>query len=91
VNQWRNEPSSRDQLGHHLAFTKGAQEPTLAANEPTLIATSSQTAPWAYIPCIQSPEVWIVRKKLDASLIWTHSVHFKHDYPDINVWRKGPF
>jgi hypothetical protein len=27
VNQWRNEPSSRDQLGHHLAFTKSAQEP----------------------------------------------------------------
>jgi hypothetical protein len=27
MNQWRNEPSSRDQLGHHLAFTKSAQEP----------------------------------------------------------------
>jgi hypothetical protein len=22
INQWRNEPSSRDRLGHHLAFTK---------------------------------------------------------------------
>jgi hypothetical protein len=22
VNQWRNEPSSREQLGHHLGFTK---------------------------------------------------------------------
>jgi hypothetical protein len=22
VHQWRNEPSFRDQLGHHLAFTK---------------------------------------------------------------------
>jgi hypothetical protein len=27
INQWRNEPSSRDRLGHHLAFTKSAQEP----------------------------------------------------------------
>jgi hypothetical protein len=26
-NQWRNEQSSRDQPGHHLAFTKSAQEP----------------------------------------------------------------
>jgi 3-phenylpropionate/trans-cinnamate dioxygenase ferredoxin component len=27
VNQWRNEPSSRYLLGHHLAFTKTGQEP----------------------------------------------------------------
>jgi hypothetical protein len=28
VNQWRNEPSSREQLGHHLGFTKSDEEPT---------------------------------------------------------------
>ena len=27
VNQWRNEPSSREQLGHHLGFTKSDDEP----------------------------------------------------------------
>jgi hypothetical protein len=27
VNEWRNEPLFRDQLGHQLAFTKSAQEP----------------------------------------------------------------
>jgi hypothetical protein len=27
VNQWRKEPSSRDQLGHHLAFTKSDDDP----------------------------------------------------------------
>jgi hypothetical protein len=27
VNHWRNELSSRDPLGHQLAFTKSAQEP----------------------------------------------------------------
>ena len=42
VNQWRNEPSSRDPLGHQLAFTKSAQEPTIIDSDqalrPTLIA-----------------------------------------------------
>jgi hypothetical protein len=27
INQWRNDQSSRDQLGQHLAFTTRAQEP----------------------------------------------------------------
>jgi hypothetical protein len=27
VHQWRNGHSARDQLGHHLAFTKSGQEP----------------------------------------------------------------
>jgi hypothetical protein len=27
VNHWRHEPRRRCQLGHHLAFTKNAQEP----------------------------------------------------------------
>jgi hypothetical protein len=27
VNQWRNESSSREQLGHHLGFTKSDEEP----------------------------------------------------------------
>jgi hypothetical protein len=32
MNQWRNELSSRDRLGHHLVFTKSAQEPTSFAS-----------------------------------------------------------
>jgi hypothetical protein len=28
MNQWRNGASSRDQLGHQLAFTKNDDEPT---------------------------------------------------------------
>jgi hypothetical protein len=34
VNQWRNEPSSRDQLGHHLAFTKSAKSQNVFWQEP---------------------------------------------------------
>jgi len=33
VNQWRSEPSSRDQLGHHLAFIKSAQEPKILCKD----------------------------------------------------------
>jgi hypothetical protein len=36
VNQWENESSSHDQLGHQLAFTKSDEEPTsftLVGNE----------------------------------------------------------
>jgi hypothetical protein len=29
INQWRNEHSLRDELSHHLVFTKSAEEPTL--------------------------------------------------------------
>jgi hypothetical protein len=47
------------------------RESTLAANEPALDATSSQTAPWTHIRCIQSPEAWAVRKKLDSLLVRT--------------------
>jgi Rieske [2Fe-2S] domain len=39
VNQWRNEPSSRDLLGHHLAFTKTGQEPE---HEHFLLSKGSQ-------------------------------------------------
>jgi hypothetical protein len=28
VNQWRNEHSFRDELSHHLVFTKNDDEPT---------------------------------------------------------------
>jgi hypothetical protein len=28
VNQWRNEHSFRDELSHHLVFTKNDEEPT---------------------------------------------------------------
>jgi hypothetical protein len=28
VNQWRNEHSLRDELSHHLVFTKNDEEPT---------------------------------------------------------------
>jgi hypothetical protein len=65
---------------------KDHHQPTVAANEPTFIATSSQTAPWTHIRCIQSPEARTVRKKLDLSLIRTHSVRFIGGYPDINDW-----
>jgi hypothetical protein len=43
MNQWRNEPSPRYQLGHHPAFTKSAQDPTIIDSMQrvglTLIAT----------------------------------------------------
>jgi hypothetical protein len=32
INQWRNGPSSRNQLSHQLAFTKSAQEPEQVDN-----------------------------------------------------------
>ena len=32
VNHRENEPFSRDQLGHHLAFTKSGQEPNMLAS-----------------------------------------------------------
>ena len=52
----------------------------LAADEPAFVATSSPTAMPTHMQCIQSPEAWTVRKKLDYSLILTHSVHFKQDH-----------
>jgi hypothetical protein len=67
------------------------REPTLAANEPALDATSSQTAPWTHIRCIQSPEAWAVRKKLDSLLVRTHSVRFIGSYPGIKDRGKGAF
>jgi hypothetical protein len=39
MNQWRNEHSCRDELSHHLVFTKNDEEPTsftLARNEAYL-------------------------------------------------------
>jgi hypothetical protein len=43
VHHWKKELSSGYQLDYHLAFTKNAQEPTLAANKLRFIANSLQT------------------------------------------------
>jgi hypothetical protein len=65
--------------------------PTLFANEPTLSATSPQTAMWAHIQCIQSLECLPVRNKSGSPSIQTHSVRFIGSYPRIKDWGKGPF
>jgi hypothetical protein len=43
----------------------------LAANELTFIATSSQTAPWTHIQCIQNREDMTILDKLGYHFIWT--------------------
>jgi hypothetical protein len=50
-----------------------------------------QMWPRAHIHCIQSLEVWTVRKKLNSLLIRTHIIRFIGSYPDINDRGKGPF
>ena len=42
VNQWRNEPSPRYQLGHHPAFTKSAQEPDYGAGRTLYCEPAAQ-------------------------------------------------
>jgi hypothetical protein len=44
VNQWRNEHSFRDELGHHLGFTKNDEEPisfTPVGNEADLMTSKA--------------------------------------------------
>ena len=95
VNQWRNEPSSRDQLGHQLAFTKSAQEPDCGPArmfycEPAAQLVRAATATRYFISSLRQDAREILRAvrarwAVENTLHWSLNIAFREDESRIHV------